>query len=154
VLQKTRSRKRADSRDSYGRIAPWLQLANLLPPPPLEDRQSQPSVLATSSQISVWEASTCAIQPGDLIARFAKSGLARTAAIRDSIDLMSLRRLPEQAHQFLAMVREVASTLDTLCRASAPRVLKAAGEQALMMRRVFITPSQSRSEVWIRQGMI
>jgi hypothetical protein len=152
VLQKGRARKH-ESRDSYRRMAPWLQLANLLPPPPPRDQQNEASGLVASLQINLWKASSN-MEPGDLVVRFATSSLSQTSPFSDSIDLRSLRALPEHAHQFLEMVREVASTLDSLCRTSAPYVLKAAGEQALMVKRLFVTPSMSRSEIWIRQGMV
>lgn len=139
----------------HERTAPWLQLANLLPSLPSPDQLNQAhNGPAAMLRLSESEARSRSLRPADFVKRFADSSLANSHAFRGSIDLKLLRIFPERARRFLALAGEVAVTLDSLCRASDPEVLSAAGASPLMVRQLYVTPSTSWSEIWMREGVV
>jgi hypothetical protein len=85
---------------------------------------------------------------------FERSPLAHEAAIAASLDLQLLHTDEEQARCFRQLISEIASTLGALAAAALPRVLKAAGEMPLMIKRLYENPATSRSEIWVSNGFV
>src|SRR5258707_12564264 len=95
-----------------GRLRPWLKLANLLPPPPSQEKLERgASGLASMLDVDAWNARIRATSPSELIGRFESSGLAEEPAICSSLDLPILHISESEARRFQALVSAVASTL-------------------------------------------
>src|SRR5271155_2321849 len=76
--------------ESRERLRPWLELANLLPPPPAhEELQRYP--LAPFVLDAERRHQARAIQPTEFLRRFERSGLPETPAFAASIDWPFLR---------------------------------------------------------------
>jgi len=137
------------------RLAPWIELGNLLPLPPSPHELDQsPNPLVTGLRIQEWSARCRAVPPGEFVRSFESSGLAHSPVITASVDLRSLRTNPREASRFLNLASEVASTLRTLAMASSPHVLKAAGNAPLLIERLYETPATSWAEIWVRNGAV
>jgi hypothetical protein len=107
------------------RLQPWLELANLLPPPPSrEELEHRVNPLVALDQLK-WRASIHAIRPSELLRRFGCSRLVQEPAITATLDLRLLRTSVEEARRFHALVSEVALTLRGLVAAASPHTLKA-----------------------------
>ena len=136
-------------------LRPWLEIANLLSPPPSRDELARPSnALVSILRVDRWEAEYRNLPPAELVRRFEHSPSAHEAAIVASLDLQLLRIDDEQARRFRRLVGEIASTLRALAAAASPQVLEAVGETPLMIRRLYETPATSRSEIWVRNGLV
>jgi hypothetical protein len=137
------------------RLQPWLELANLLPPPPSrEESEHSLNDLIAMNQVAEWRARILAIPPSEVLRRFERACLAEEHAISSTLDLNLLRTSTEEASRFHALVSAVAYSLRALVRAAPPHVLKAAGDAPLMIFRLYENPATSRSEVWMRHGMV
>ncbi len=141
-------------RTSYEHLGPWLQLANLLPPPPSADELKQSPGLGRVLRIRQWRALCSAIPPIEFVRRFDRSGLADVPSFTASLDLERLGGDPDQARRFLDLACEVAGALRSLARGSNPDVLRAAGETPLLTARLYENPATSRSEIWIHKGVV
>jgi len=143
------------SSKSHERVRPWLELANLLPPPPSDDELRQtPNVLTALPCIWEWQAKLRTITPAEFVRRFERSHLVKEKAITASLDLQLLHSRVDEAERFLELVREIANTLRPLVAAASPKVLQAAGRVPLMIRQLYGAPTTSRSEAWIRNGAV
>jgi hypothetical protein len=152
----TKSTSQTESpRRSHERVAPWLELANLLPPPPLPDEgERSANPLLGMFSLEKGRAEHRAESPTEFVRRFESSAVSRIPAITASLDLALLRINADQAHRFLHLVDRIAEMLHTLVATAAPRVLRAAGDTPLLVNRLYETPSMSRSEIWIREGRV
>jgi hypothetical protein len=136
-------------RKTHERLGPWLKLANLLLPPPSGDEQR----CLALGPIERWRAQCRAVPTAEFVHRFMRSGLAQAPAIIATVDLQLLLENPDQARRFLDLVGEIASALQTLVlAATSPEVLKALGEEPLLIQRLYETPATSRSEIWMCKG--
>ncbi len=150
VLQKRNMTGCESPRKTHGRLGPWLKLANLLPPPPSRDELR----FLDLAPIERWQAKCRTTPPAKLLRSFTQSRLARAPAIAATVDLPLLRDDPDQARRFLDLVREIAFTLQTLASVGPSKILKAAGQVPVLIKRLYQTPATSRSEIWIRKGVL
>jgi hypothetical protein len=152
----TNSKSQAEPpRKSHERLAPWLELANLLPRPPLPDeRKRSPNPLLGMLSLEKGRTERRAESPAEFVHRFENSGVSCILAITASLDLSLLRTNSDQARRFLHLVDEIAETLRTLVAAAAPHVLRAAGDTPLLVNQLYETPATSRSEICIREGRV
>ena len=133
----------------------WLELANLLPPPPtLEELGHFANGLVAMDQLQKWRARIRATSPSELVGRFERSRVPQEPSITGNLDLRLLRTSEEEARRFHALVRAVASTLRGLAAAASPHTLKAVGDAPLMISRRYENPATSRSEVWMYHGVV
>ena len=141
-------------RKSHERLAPWLELANLLPALPLlDERKRSPSPLGMFL-LEKGRGQRRAESPAEFVHRFERSGVSRTPTITANLDLPLLKTNADQARRFLHLVDEIAQTLSTLVAAAAPHVLRAAGETPLLVNQLYESPATSRSEIRIREGRV
>jgi hypothetical protein len=105
-------------------------------------------------QVDEWRASIRAIRPSELLRRFERSRVAQEPAITATLDLPLLRADEEEARRFHALVSEVTSTLRGLVAAASPGTLEAVGDDPLMISRLYQNPATSRSEIWMRHGVV
>jgi len=139
----------------HDRLQPWLELANLLPPPPSrEELEHSVNGLVATDQDHKWQARIHATPPSELLCRFERSQLAEESAITSTLDLRLLRTSEEEARRFHALVSAVATTLRGLVAAASPHVLKAVGDDPLMIYRLYQGPATSRSELWMHHGVV
>jgi hypothetical protein len=137
------------------RLRPWMELANLLPPPPSREKLERPaSGLASMLNVETWNAEARATSPSELLRRFEGSELIQEQAICSTLDLLLLHTSESEAHRFHALVNAVASTLQQLVSAALPSVLKALGDESLMIYRLYENPATSRSEIWMHHGVV
>jgi len=137
----------------YERLRPWLEIANLLPSPPLRDElKRSPNVLVSILRVDQWEAELCNLPPAEIFRRFTRSRSAHEAAIVAGLDVQLLRTDEEQARRFRQLIGQIATTLRALAAAALP--LEAAGEMPLMIMRLYENPATSRSEIWVRNGFV
>jgi hypothetical protein len=134
----------------HERIGPWLKLANLLPPPPSRYEQRFP-VLAP---IERWRAQCRAISTAEFVHRFMRSGLAQAPVITATVDLQLLLNDRDQARRFLDLVGEIASALQTLVVAASSKILKALGEEPVLIKRLYDAPATSWSEISMCKGAV
>lgn len=138
-----------------GRLQPWLELANLLPPPPSRPELAQTvNPLVSMLKGDAWPASFRAVHPSELLRRFEGSKAAQEASIAGSLDLPLLRKSEEEALRFHHLVTAVASALHALVAAASPHALKAVGDSPLLITRLYQNPETSRSEIWMRHGVV
>jgi len=138
-------------RKAQQRLGPWIELANLLPPPPSRD---QPRFL-DPEPLDRWRAHCRAVPLDEFVHRFERSRLAQALGITDTLDLQLLREDSDHARRFLDLVGEIAAALHTLVNAATnPEVLKAVDKAPLRIRRLYETPAASRSEIWIFKGTV
>ncbi len=136
-------------------LQPWLDLANLLPPPPtLEELGHFANGLAAMNQLHEWRARIRATSPSELLHRFEHSGVPQEPSITGNLDLRLLFTSDEEARRFHALVGAVASTLRGLVAAASPYTLKAVGDAPLMIRQLYENPATSSSEVWMYHGVV
>jgi len=135
---------------TYGRLGPWLELANLLPPAPLRDELK----FLDPEPIDRWQAQCRGIPAAKFLHKFMQSRLARVPVLAATVHLPLLRDDPDQAPRFLDLVSEIASILQTLVTAGSSKVLKATGHGLLLIKRLYQTPATSRSEIWMRNGAL
>jgi hypothetical protein len=83
-----------------------------------------------------------------------RSGLAQSPVITATMDLQLLLSDPGQAHRFLDLVGEIASTLQTLVVAASSKILKTLGEEPVLIRRLYDTPATSWSEIRMCKGAV
>ena len=134
-------------------LRPWLELANLLPPPPLRNELKRlQNDLAGIMRLNQWEAECRKFPAAEIVRRFERSPLAQKAVIVDSLDLQLLRTDEEQAQSFLRLVPEIAFTLRTLIGAPSSEVLKKLGD--MFLKRSYVNPATSRSEIWVHNGLL
>ena len=139
----------------HGRLQPWLELANLLPPPPSrEELEHSVNALVMADHIHNWHVRIRATPASELLCRFERSRLAEEPAITATLDLPLLRTSEGEARRFHALVSAVASTLRGLVAAASPDTLKAVGDAPLMIHRLYDNPATSRSAVWMRHGVV
>ncbi len=105
-------------------------------------------------QIHNWHVRIRATSPAELLSRFERSRLAEEPAITAFLDLSLLRTSEGELRRFHALVGAVASTLRGLVAAASPDTLEAVGDDALMINRHYDNPATSRSEVWMRHGVV
>ena len=139
----------------HERLRPWLEIANLLSPPPLRDELERPSNAPVSIlRVNRWEAEFRNLSPAEIVRRFERSPSAHEAVIVASLDLQLLHTNEEQARRFRRLIGEIASALRALVAVASPQVLEAVGEMPLMIKRLYETPATSRSEIWVRNGLV
>jgi len=80
--------------------------------------------------------------------------LAQERALAATVDLPLQSDDPDQARRFLDLVGEIAFTLQTLVSAGSSKLLKAAGQDPVLIKRLYQTPATSRSEIWRREGVV
>lgn len=137
------------------RLQPWLELANLLAlPPSREELEHSVNPLVAMLQVDKWRASIRATPPCELLSRFERSRVPQEPSITATLDLRLLRTSEEEARRFHTLVSEVAYTLRGLVAAASPDALEAAGDDPLMISRLYENPATSRSEVWMRHGVV
>ena len=129
-------------KQAHERLKPWLGLANMVPAP-ARDGTERPARLLIAR-----------VDGAQFLRQFESSPLARVPAISSTIDLQHLRESPEEGHRLLELAQEISITLQTLAQAASVKVLKAAGEEPILIRRIYKTPATSRSEVWMRRGSV
>jgi hypothetical protein len=138
---------------SHELLRPWLELANLLSPPPLSNELERlQNVLASILRVDQWEAECHDLPAAEIVRRFERSPLAHEAAIVASLDLQELHTDEEQARSFRGLIAEIASTLRALVAAPSPKVLQQVGE--MLIKRLYVNPATSRSEIWVRNGLV
>jgi hypothetical protein len=135
-------------------LGAWLELANLLPPPPpRQEFRSVGGMLAWDLR-DKWEQTIRTIPPFEFVRRFEGSKLLREPAITAALDLLLLRTSELEAQRLHALACAVATTLYGLIVATSPRTVRALGDTPLMISRRYENPATSRSEVWMRNGVI
>jgi hypothetical protein len=138
---------------SHELLRPWLELANLLSPPPLSNELERlQNVLASILRVDQWEAECHDLPAAEIVRRFERSPLAHEAAIVASLDLQELHTDEEQARSFRRLIAEIASTLRALVAAPSSKVLQQVGE--MLIKRLYVNPATSRSEIWVRNGLV
>jgi hypothetical protein len=138
---------------SHELLRPWLELANLLPPPPLRtELKGTQDVLVSILRVNQWEAECYDLLAAEIVRRFESSPLVREAAKVASLDLQELRTSEEEARFLCRLVAEIASTLRTLVAAPSPKVLERVGE--MLIKRLDVNPGTSRSEIWVCNGLV
>jgi hypothetical protein len=80
--------------------------------------------------------------------------LAQEPTIAATLDLGLLLASVEEMRRFHALVRAVASALRGLVAAASPHTLEAVGDAPLMISRLYENPATSRSEIWMRHGVV
>ena len=137
---------------SHQHLQPWLELANLLRPPPSRDElDKSPNVLGVSLLVSRWEAQNHHEAPEDFMRRFERSRLAPAPALSTVMDSAS-RNQPGYARHFLEFVGDVARTLRSIADAASADIPEAMRDIPLM--RLYEIPRLARCEVWIRNGVV
>src|SRR6202022_4468567 len=65
----------------HERLRPWLEIANLLSPPPLRDELERPSnALVSILRVNRWEAEFRNLSPAEIVRRFERSPSAHEGA--------------------------------------------------------------------------
>ena len=141
---------REPPRKTHGRLGPWLDLANLLPPPPLRDELK----LLDPEPIDRWQAQCRGVPAAEFLHDFMQSRLARVHVLVATVHLPLLHDDPDQAPRFLDLVSEIAFILQTLVTAGTSKILKTAGRGPFFIKRLYQTPATSRSEIWMRKGVV
>jgi hypothetical protein len=137
------------------RLRPWLELANLLPPPPSREAlEHSVNPLVAMLKVDEWRVSMRAIRPSELLRRFERSPVAQEPAVIATLDLPLLHTSEAEVRRFHALVIAVGSTLSGVVKALSHNALKAVGDDPLMIHRLYENPATSRSEVWIRRGVV
>jgi len=137
-------------RKAQQRLGPWIEFANLLPPPPSRDQLR----FLDPEPLERWRADCRTVPLDEFVHRFERSRLAQALGITDTLDLQLLREDSDHARRFLDLVGEIAAALHTLVTAVTPEVLKAVGEEPLFIKRLYETPGASRGEICIRNGTV
>jgi len=130
------------------RVRPWLELANLLPPPPSREEQSR-YPLASFVLHARWLRQTQEIRQSEFMRRFERSGLLQTPAFAASIDWPFLCTDPDGPSRLLHLAQEIADTLAPLAMALEPGVREDAGDASILIKRLYIVPPAWRTELWI-----
>jgi hypothetical protein len=143
-----------EGRESYERLQPWIEFANLLPAPPLAQMSDQESVWSRMDRRREWERQLREIPPLQFVQAYERSHSARVRAITVFIDLDRLLADPEPATGFRNLAIEVATSLTAIARASLPETLAAAGSVPLLVQTLFEPPSVARAEIWIHEGVV
>jgi hypothetical protein len=132
----------------------WLEVANLLaPPPPLQEFNSVDDFLSVGPR-QKWENNILATSPFELVRRLEHSGILAESAITATLDMPLSHTNELEAERFHALACAVATTLYGLIVATSPRTLQAVGDAPLLISRRYLNPATSRSEVWMRHGVI
>lgn len=137
-------------RKTHERLGPWLELANLLPPPPSRDELR----FEDPGPIGSWQTKCRATPPAKFLNSFMRSRLAQAPAIAATMDLRLLRDDPDEAERFLHLAAEIAAALQTLVSAGSPKVLKAAGQVPMLIKRLYEAPAASWSAIWMTDGVV
>ena len=136
------------------RLAPWLALANLLPPPPARAQLVKADRLACHLLIDAWRENCRAQSPVEFIARIEHCGLAHSPAFAAWLDWPVLQSDPEQAGALMSLAIEIAGALQGIAGATASGAVKAAGAEPLRLHVLYLTRGIARSEIWLRAGRI
>ena len=137
-----------------GALQAWLEVANLLPPPPPRQEFKSVDESLAGDPRQKWEEEITAISPFALLRRLEHSGILGESAITASLDMPLLHTNELEAERFHALACAVAKTLYGLIFATSPKTLRALGNEPLLISRRYQNPATSRSEVWMRRGVI
>jgi hypothetical protein len=125
----------------------------LPPPPPRHEFKSVDDMLGWDLRRQ-WERKIRAISPFEMVRRFETSGRLQEPSITAALNLALLPTSELEAERLHALACAVATTLYGVVGATSPRTLRALGDTPLMISRRYENPATSRSEVWMRQGVI